>query len=191
MPFAAVLLLAVLAAPKPTGALAPDRVQAAIDFGRTAPDGQLGQYRLAETESWEVNFDTPFLRVAQLAAALRKEGKPLPLDEVPDRLARDEVHVYVHARYREGAQLPSVDHVSVLRPGADKRPELVPARAIDHFVRQVPREPGFYGPARVAHSVRVAFPASALVAGAQLRILFADRSIQTVTVEAAKLAGVR
>ena len=32
MPLAAALLLAVLAAPKPTGAVPPDRVQAAIDF---------------------------------------------------------------------------------------------------------------------------------------------------------------
>lgn len=190
MRFAATLLLAFLAAPPPS-TLPPERVRAAIDFGRSAPDEQLQQYRLADTDGWEVNFDTPFLRVAQLAAARRKEGKPLPIDEVPERLLWDEVHVYVHARYREGRELPNVEHVRVLRPGTDDHPVVVPPRVLDHFLRQVPREPGYYGPARVAHSVRAAFPSGALVPGAQLRILFADRSIQTVTVAAAQLAGLR
>lgn len=191
MPLATLAALALLAAPSGPGSLPPERVQAAIEFGRTAPDEQLKQYRLADSEGFEVNFDTPFLRVAQLAAALRKEGKPLPLDEVPDRLVRDEVNVYVHARYREGVELPNVEYVSVMRPGADGRPELVPSRSVDRYVRQVPREPGYFGPARVAGSVRAAFPSSAFVPGAQLRILFADRSLQTVTLDAAKLANVR
>ncbi len=191
MPLATLVALAVLAAPAGPASLPPERVQAAVDFGRTAPDEQLKQYRLADSEGFEVNFDTPFLRVAQLAAALRKEGKPLPLDEVPERLVRDEVNVYVHARYREGVELPNVEYVSVMRPGADGRPELVPSRAVDRYVRQVPREPGYFGPARVAGSVRAAFPSSAFVPGAQLRILFADRSLQTVTLDAARLANVR
>ncbi len=187
------LVLALLAAPSASapGALSPERVKAAIEFGRGAPDEQLRQYRLADSEAWEVNFDTPFLRVAQLAAALRKEGKPLLLEEVPDRLVRDEVNVYVHARYGEGSAVPNVEFVSVMRPGADGRPELVPSRSVDRYVRQVPREPGYYGPARVAGSVRAAFPASAFVPGAQLRILFADRSVQIVTLDVARLANVR
>jgi len=189
MPLAALVALAVLAAP--SGVAPPERVKAAIEFGRRANDEQLQQYRLADTEGWEVNFDTPFLRVAQLAAALRKEGKPLLPDQVPERLVRDEVNVYVHARYRQGVAVPNVDHVSVVRPAADGRTEQVPARALDRFVRQVPRGPGYFGPARVAGSVRAAFPAAAFVPGAQLRILFADRSVQTVTLDAAKLAKVR
>ena len=191
MPLAALAALAVLAAPSGPGTVPPERVKAAVEFGRSAPDEQLKQYRLADSEGFEVNFDTPFLRVAQLAAALRKEGKPLPLDEVPERLVRDEVNVYVHARHREGVELPNVEYVSVMRPGADGRPELVPSRSVDRYVRQVPREPGYFGPARVAGSVRAAFPSSAFVPGAQLRILFADRSLQTVTLDAARLANVR
>lgn len=194
-PIACVLLLlsagSAWAGP-PTPRLSAENVREAIEWGRAASEADLAQYGLKTAENWQVDFDTPFLRVAQLAAALARSGKVLLESDVPDKFRADEVHVYVHARQAEAssAALPNFEYVTVTRPAGDGRTERVLPISLDRFVRQVPI-PGYYGPARVAQSVRASFPRGALVAGGEVRVVLHGGAIESIPIEAAALARVR
>lgn len=170
----------------------PDNVRAAIEWGRVASEAELAQYELKTAESWRVDFDTPFLRVAQLAGAMARRGEVLLESDVPERLLADEVHVYVHARQAQGSPgaLPNFEYVMLTRRTEDGRTETVLPKALDRFVRQVPI-PGYYGPARVAQSVRASFPSDALVPGGELRVVLHGGGIETILIEPAALARAR
>jgi hypothetical protein len=173
-------------------ALPSARVREAIEFGRSAPSDQLGQYELKTADTWLVNFDTPFLRIAQLSASLRKSEKTLAEADVPITFSANEIQIYVHARFQENARsMPNVEYVTILRPAGNGRSETVLPRDVDRFVRQVPSDKPYWGPARISKSVRASFPADALQAGGELRILFEGGRIESVTIDPALLARVR
>lgn len=176
----------------PTPRLSAEKVREAIEWGRAASESDLAQYGLQTAENWEVDFDTPFLRVAQLAAALARSGKVLLENDVPEKFLVDEVNVYVHARRAEGssAALPNFEYVTITRPAVNGRSERVLPTSVDRFVRQVPI-PGYFGPARVAQSVRASFPRGALVAGGEVRVVLHGGAIESIPIEAAALARVR
>ena len=191
----ALLLLAgwsAAAAGPPRPPLPADKVRAAIEWGRRASEAELKQYELKTAANWQVDFDTPFLRVAQLAAALERSGKVLMESDVPEKFLVDELHVYVHARQAEGSStaLPNFEYVMVTRPAANGRSESVLPTALDRFVRQVPI-PGYYGPARVAQSVRASFPIKTLVPSGELRMILHDNNIESIPIEATALTRVR
>jgi hypothetical protein len=194
MPVAMTLLLlgATFGAAAPAAALPSERVREAIEFGRSATSDQLGQYELKTADTWLVNFDTPFLRIAQLSASLRRSEKTLAEADVPVTFAANEIQVYVHARFHEDARsLPNVENVMILRPAGNGRSETVLPHDVDRFVRQVPSDKPYWGPARISRSVRASFPADALKAGGELRILFEGGRIETVPIDPAVLARVR
>jgi len=169
-----------------------DKVREAIEFGRTAPDSALQQYVLKTTERWVANFDTPFLRVAQLAALQRKADKRLSPSDVPASFVTNEVDVYVHARFQaDTKQFLNVEYVTVLRPIPNGRSESILPRDVDRFVRQVPADADYYGPARIAKSVRARFQPDALKVGGQVRIVFEGGIVETVVIEANTLDSVR
>jgi len=103
----------------PTPRLSAEKVREAIEWGRSCVRGRSRAIRLEDRENWQVDFDTPFLRVAQLAAALARSGKVLLESDVPDKFRADEVHVYVHARQAEAssATLPNFEYVTVTASG--------------------------------------------------------------------------
>lgn len=171
--------------------LAPERVRAAMEWGRSASEDDLKQYEIKTAADWRADFDTPYLRIAQLAGNSQRHAKELAPSDIPESYLTDEVHVYVHARQDDpSAPLPSFEYLMLARPGAQGRLELVLPTSFERFVRQVPI-PGYYGPARLAHSVRAAFPSAALVAGSELRIVMQGGAIMSTTIEAKQLARVR
>src|SRR5262245_23837258 len=111
-----VLLLAGIST-SPVMEMTPERVREAIDYGRSVSERSLVQYPLHDEESWQANFDTPFLRIAQLAAALRRAEKPVGEDEIPPEFSTSQVHVYVHAKDEGGRAPRSVSRVSLVEPG--------------------------------------------------------------------------
>lgn len=179
------------AAPPPPR-LAPERVREAIEYGRGANESQLAQYEIRTADTWLVNCDTAFLRIAQLAASMQKSQKTLVESEVPDAFASNEIHVYVHARFQpQTRSLPNIDYVMLARPVAGGRLETVLPRSLDRFVRQVPPDPSYFGPARIAKSVRAAFLPQALQAGGHVRIVFERGAIETVPLDEALLARIK
>ena len=54
----------------------PDRLHEALEWGLTAPETDLEQYPLRTDRTWLVNFDTPFLRVAQFSRAMKIQNTP-------------------------------------------------------------------------------------------------------------------
>jgi hypothetical protein len=167
-------------------------VREAIEWGRSASEADLKQYELKTAANWQVDFDTPFLRVAQLSAAMTRSGKVLVESDVPEKFLVDEVHLYVHARQAGGTPgaLPNFEYVMISRPAANGRSESVLPTALDRFVRQVPI-PGHYGPARVAQSVRARFPRDALKPGGEVRVVLHGGGIESIPIETAALARVR
>ncbi len=189
-----ILIAAVVGAgtASPAPRLAPEKVRAALEWGRSASDDDLKQYELKTAETWSADFDTPFLRVAQLSAAVARRGKVLTPEDVPERSLDEEWHLYLHARQADGTptSLPNFEYVMLLRPVGEGRSETVLPTSIDRFVRQVPI-PGYYGPARVAQSVRASFPAGSLVAGGELRVVLHGGRVESIPIDAALLTRVK
>ncbi len=175
-----------------TPKLAPEKVRAAVEWGRGASEDELKQYELKTADTWSADFDTPFLRIAQLSGSLARRGKALAESDVPEKFVSDELHVYLHARQVDATPttLPSFEYVMLVRPAGEGRIETVLPTSVDRFVRQVPI-PGYYGPARVARSVRASFAPGALVAGGELRIVLQGGRVETIPIEAALLARIR
>lgn len=172
--------------------MTPERVGQAIDYGRSANESALGQYPLHSEESWQANFDTPFLRIAQLSAALRRADKPMAASDVPSGFATGQVHVYVHAR-DTGTRAPrSVARISLVEPGGEGRVEnVLPPVYSSTYVRRVPLPEASASPARIARSVKAVFPVRLFVPGNKIRVSFDDGATETVALEARLFAGVR
>jgi hypothetical protein len=185
-----VVLLMLAGVAEPGIEMSPERVREAIEFGKTGSEKDLGQYPLHTEDSWLANFDTPFLRIAQLALALRKEDKQLTEDEIPADFALPQVHVYVHAKDDRDRAPRNVSYVALIEPGQSGHVDnVVSPLASVSYVRRVPVSEG--GLARIAHSVKATFPLRLFVPGNKIRVSFEGDGTETVVLTAEMLTGVR
>lgn len=186
------LLGAVTARAEIVRGMSDERIREAIAFGRSAAS-ELEQYDLVRERAYVVNFDTPFLRVAQLARALQAQNSALLEDAVSPKVTAAVVNLYVHARYAEGQSeaYPEVEQLVISRPREGQPPELVMPTSFQSYVRRVPVAANYDGPARLARSVKAVFPVDALSAGAELRIRFLGGATQVVRLAPEYLSGVR
>ena len=171
--------------------LTPDRLHEALEWGLTAPETELEQYPLRTERTWLVNFDTPFLRVAQFSRAMKIQNTPATESDVSPKLAGQELHLYAHARVAAaGGPLPNIDYVVILRPRPGGAAETILPISVQSFVRRVPIDADT-GPTRIARSVKAVFPLGALAAGNEVRLTFENGGFQTVTITPEALARVR
>jgi hypothetical protein len=171
--------------------MTPDRLHEALEWGLTAPETDLEQYPLRTERTWLVNFDTPFLRVAQFSRAMKIQNTPATESDVSPKLAGRELHVYAHARVAAaGGPLPNIDYVVILRPRPGGASETIHPTSVQSFVRRVPIDADS-GPTRIARSVKAVFPLGALAAGNEVRLSFENGGFQTVPITPEALARVR
>ena len=193
----AVTALAVAAArAEVVRAMSAEKIREAIAWGENAPEASLEQYTLHQERSFVVNFDTPFLRVAQLARARKIQNTPIDPTDVSPKTTAETLTVYVHARFDPAARaedaFPEVEYLSISRPGPDTAPaQVIAPTGFQSFLRRVPTSPDYDGPARLAHSAKAVFPLSALSAEGQLKIRFQGGATQVVKLDPALLARVR
>lgn len=176
--------------------MSAERIREAITWGETAPEGALEQYDLHHGRSFVVNFDTPFLRVAQLARAMKTQNGSLEGADLSPKVTAEALNLYVHANYEPGAggadSSPEVEYVTISRPGPGDAPALtVLPLAFQSYVRRVPTPADYEGPTRLARSVKAVFPLSALSPDAQVKIRFHGGSSQILKLDPAFLAHVR
>ena len=176
--------------------MSAERIREAIAWGESAPEAALEQYDLHQERSFVVNFDTPFLRVAQLARAMKIQNSPLEAGDVSPKTTSDTLTVYVHARFDPAARtedsFPEVEYLSISRPGPSNAPaQVIAPTAFQSFLRRVPTSADYDGPARLAHSAKAVFPLSALSTEGQLKIRFQGGATQVVKLDPALLARVR
>ncbi len=184
-----------IAGAAPAG-LGPERVREAIQWGLAASESDLAQYEMKTDRTWLVNFDTPFLRVAQLARAMKIQNTPLTAEDLSPRTTADEVHVYAHARPESatvrGPSLPNIEHVLIVRVREDGGgTEPLSPVSVQSFVRRVPMGDDWSGPTRIARSVKAVFPLGALSPGNEVRLVFEGGGIQSVRITADMLSRVR
>ena len=186
--------LVLVAALAPAGAGAdivrsmnPERIREAIQWGLTASDAELGQFDAHTENTWLVNFDTPFLRVAQLAHTMKLQNLPVSDTDISPKLTDDAVHLYVHARLDLGEakeSLPNIEYVILTRPGRSDGPVvIVQPTSLQSFVRRVPVADDYDGPTRIAKSVKATFPLSAFGPDSQIRVTFQDGRVRTVKLD--------
>ncbi len=175
--------------------MTPERIRQAITWGETAPESELEPYTIRADRTWVVNFDTPFLRVARLARAMKIQNQPITEEDISPKVVAHEVHLYAHARLggasASGRDLPNIEYVGIARPNPNGPSETIHPISSQSFVRRVPAEGDYSGPARIARSVKAVFPLSALAPGNEVRIVFEGGAIQTVTLGSDLLARLR
>lgn len=189
----AALLPAVAAPAQVLADMGPERIRAALAWGFSAPETDLEQYDLRTDRTWLVNFDTPFLRVAQFSRAMKIQNLPVSEADVSPKLAGPEVHVYAHARMDVSGSrpLPNIDYVVIVRPRPGGLADTVLPTFVQSFVRRVPADEDFMGPTRIARSVKAVFPLRALAAGNEVRLTFEGGAVQSVPITPAVLARVK
>ena len=193
----ATLVLAVLvpatARPQVLAAMTPDHVREALQWGLAAAESDLDQYELRTDRTWLVNFDTPFLRVAQFSRAMKIQSTPVTEADVSPKLASPEFHLYAHARadLAGGGRLPNIDYVVIQRPRPAGPSETILPSSVQSYVRRVPVDADYMGPTRVARSVKASFPLRALAAGNEVRLMFEGGASHTFTMTPEVLARVR
>jgi hypothetical protein len=171
--------------------LTPDRLHEALEWGLSAPETELEQYPLRTERTWLINFDTPFLRVAQFSRAMKIQNTPATDSDVSPKLAGQELHIYAHARVGTGGgTLPNIDYIVILRPHPGGASETIIPVSVQSFIRRVPIDADA-GPTRIARSVKAVFPLGALAAGNEVRLTFENGTFQTATITAEALARVR
>jgi hypothetical protein len=173
-----------------------ERVRQAISWGLNAPERDLEQYEIKADRTWVLNFDTPFLRVAQYSRAMKIQNQSISEADLSPKIVADELHVYAHARLdgpsSTSTSLPNIEYIVILKPSPQGAAETILPLSLLSFVRRVPpSDADPWGPTKIAKSVKAAFPLSALAAGNEVRIIFEGGLIQSVTLEAALLARVR
>ncbi len=176
--------------------MSAERIREAIAWGETAPEAALEQYDLHHERSFVVNFDTPFLRVAQLARAMKLQKGSLEGTDVSPKVTAEALNLYVHANYEPAAggadSSPEVEYVTISRPGPGDAPaQVIQPLAIQSYVRRVPTPADYEGPTRLARSVKAVFPLSALSPDAQVKIRFHGGGIRALKLDPALLARVR
>ena len=150
------------------GTLDPERIREAIAFGESAPESDLAQYELERDQGYVINCDTPFLRVAQLARAMKTSDASLDDERVSPRLAAEVIHLYVHQRAE------AVD-------GPRPRVESVSLEGTPLSLQAV----------RPSRSVKAVIPMSALVLDAWLTIRFEDGTTRQVRINPDWLSRLR
>lgn len=187
----AALFLTATTSTQGATAITPDRLHEALEWGLSAPETELEQYPLCTERTWLINFDTPFLRVAQFSRAMKIQNTPATDSDVSPKLAGEELHVYAHARVgATGGPLPNIDYVVILRARPGGVAETVLPTSVQSFVRRVPIDADS-GRTRIARSVKAVFPLGALVAGNEVRLTFENGTFQTVAITPETLARVR
>ncbi len=177
-------------------ALSPERTKAAFAWGLTAPEKDLAQYELHSDVSWLVNFDTPWLRVAQFARASKIQGQNATESDIPKAIEAPEIQVYAHAKLdaaadKSGLRLPDINYLSVLRLRKDRPDETILPLSVQTFIRRVPQDDVFATRTRIARSARASFPVEAFSAGNRLRIIFDGGAIVTIPISEALLTSIR
>jgi hypothetical protein len=178
------------------GEMTPDRIRQAISWGLSAPERDLEQYEIRADRNWVLNFDTPFLRIAQFSRAMKIQNQPISEADVSPKLVAGELHVYAHARVDSSASgslpLPNIEYIFIMKAAPDGPAETILPLSVQSFLRRVPRsEADPWGPTRIAKSVKGTFPLHALAPGNEVRILFEGGLIHSVKLEADLLARVR
>ena len=173
-----------------------EKIREAIAWGESAPEAALDQYDLHQERSFVVNFDTPFLRVAQLARAMKIQNAPIDPGDVSPKTTADTLTIYVHARFDPAARaedsFPEVEYLSISRPGPGDAPaQVIAPTSFQTYLRRVPTSPDYDGPARLSHSAKGVFPLSALTSEGQLKIRFHGGATQVIKLDPTLLARVR
>ncbi|HXB55162.1 MAG TPA: hypothetical protein VN461_10290 [Vicinamibacteria bacterium] len=176
--------------------MTPERVRQAISWGLSAPERDLEQYEIRADRNWVLNFDTPFLRVAQFSRAMKIQNQPISEADLSPKLVAGELHVYAHAKADSSASgslpLPNIEYIVIMKAAPDGPAETILPTTVLSFIRRVPpSEADPWGPTKIARSVKATFPLQALAPGNEVRILFEGGLIQTVRLEADLLARVR
>jgi hypothetical protein len=186
------LIPAALVCAQPIADMGPQRIREAIEWGLSAPEADLEQYPMRTDRTWLVNFDTPFLRVAQFSRAMKIQNMPISEADVSPKLAGGELHLFAHARVdgAEGGVLPNIDYAVIVHPRRGETPETIFPTALQSFLRRVPSDADS-GPTRIARSIKAAFPLRALAAGNEVRLTFEGGGIQTITITSDVVARVR
>jgi hypothetical protein len=169
-----------------------DQIREAISWGESAPPEWLDQYDLVRDRKVVVNFDTPFLRVAQLARAMKDLSGSLEETRVSPRIAAEVVHVYVHPRLDSEASaelVPQIESVVITRPD----PNGGPAQVVRPSSQQAQVRPGTGAPddARAARTLKATFPLSVFGPDAQIEIRFRSGETQLVPLDPALLARIK
>jgi hypothetical protein len=169
-----------------------EQLREAIAFGQNSP-AELDQYDLLRERTYVVNFDTPFLRVAQLAHAMKAQNAGLAESDVSPKVTAEVLNLYVHAKHETGdtQSLGEVEQVVISRPRPGLPPQIVTPTSFQTFVRRVPVADDYDGPTRLAKSVKAVFPLDALSAGVEVRIRFQGGATQVVKVQPERMAQFR
>jgi hypothetical protein len=148
--------------------LDPERIREAIAFGEKALGSELTQYELERDHGYVINCDTPFLRVAQLAQAMKASDTSLDDERVSPRLASEVIHLYVH-RQPEVVDGPRSQVQSVSLEGT-----VLSLQAV-----------------RASRSVKAVIPMSALAPDTWLTIRFEDGTKRRVRINEEWLSNLR
>jgi hypothetical protein len=169
--------------------LSVDQVREAIQWGATATDNELQQYVLKTEPTWMVNFDTPYLRVAQLSHAWKKQGRRIKDTDVPPGVIEPQVHVYALARQQPGVteKVKSLRHLTIRTPGAH---EWVQPSSVQTNLSRT-RNRNDFSPAKIARSVQASFSVRDFSAGNELRVEFEDGTSERVVLSRDILAKAR
>jgi hypothetical protein len=165
-------------------------IREALDWGRLARPDQLKQYVVKVAPTWTLNFDTPFLRVAQFSSQWKKLGRSISERDVPPGVSQGGLHVYALAVLQPTAteaQPKSISHVTIRRPGAI---EVVQPVSLETNINRARLRDDFR-PAGLAQSVHAVFQPRDFVAGHVIRIEFRDGGTESVPLTTDVLAGVR
>jgi hypothetical protein len=181
------LCLALLAAPPSPaatasrdGVLTPEAIGEAIEWGKTAGEAELEQHVLKIAPTWTVTYDTPRLRVAQLARQWKRRGRELSVSSVPGSIIRKEVHVYALARAQPGVTAPVANIVHVALHYKNALSMEQPRWVTSNLARaRAAEDPGL---AKIARSVTAAFPLSAFRPGGELRLAFDGGARESIPV---------
>jgi hypothetical protein len=169
--------------------LSVEQVREAIQWGASATDNALEQYVLRTEPTWTVNFDTPFLRVAQLSRAWKKQGRQIKDTDVPLGVIQPEVHVYALARQQPGVteRVKSLRHLTIRTPGAND--SVQPSSVRTNLSRARNRKD--FSPAKIARSVQAVFSVRDFAPGNELRVEFEDGTSERVAITRDLLAKAR
>lgn len=170
--------------------LDPERIREAIAFGERAADADLAQYELERDPAFVVNCDTPFLRVAQLARAMKESAATLEDEEVSPKLAAELLHVYVHTREDgPGPRAPEVESIVLAAPQGKGLDDLLFSPLSLQPLRA--RGPAGSDPSLASRGIKAVFPLRALAPGVHLTIRFEDGSTRRLPIEPAWLKQLR
>ena len=182
---------AALVCAQPVCEMGPQRIREAIEWGVSAPESDLEEYPMRTDRTWLVNFDTPFLRVAQFSRAMKIQNTPITEADVSPKLAGGELHLFAHARFDGvGSVLPNLDYAVIVRPRPGETPETILPTTTQSFLRRVPAEADS-GPTRIAKSIKAFFPLRALAAGNEVRLTFEGGARETILITPEVVARVR